>query len=293
MSYNIEKIEAKHGVFKFILNDQFIGNAINEYGEFSEIELSIMNKFIEKNDIVFDIGSNIGAFTIPFAKKVGENGEVFAFEPQPFIFNLLKHNVKLNKLKNVNLFKNGVGERKKNIKIDEMDYSSEGNFGGFTLTSKYSNSNCGIVKKKKINTVKIIKLDDFLHLEKCNFVKIDVELMEIDVLKGGKKFLKKYKPILWIENHQEYPNKINKFLQEIGYSSYWACTSMYNPNNYFINDKNIYNYFINDKNIHKNLSTLNTLAIPQGQTIDDKYFGLTKVNNPNTKPSKLVIEPLR
>ena len=113
MSYNIDKIEAKHGVFKFILNDQFIGNAINEYGEFSEIELSIMNKFIEKNDIIFDIGSNIGAFTIPFAKKVGENGEVFAFEPQPFIFNLLKHNVKLNKLKNVNLFKNGVGERKK------------------------------------------------------------------------------------------------------------------------------------------------------------------------------------
>ena len=48
MSYNIDKIEAKHGVFKFILNDQFIGNAINEYGEFSEIELSIMNKFIEK-----------------------------------------------------------------------------------------------------------------------------------------------------------------------------------------------------------------------------------------------------
>ena len=117
MSYNIDKIEAKHGVFKFILNDQFIGNAINEYGEFSEIELSIMNKFIEKNDIIFDIGSNIGAFTIPFAKKVGENGEVFAFEPQPFIFNLLKHNVKLNKLKNVNLFKNGVGERKKILKL--------------------------------------------------------------------------------------------------------------------------------------------------------------------------------
>ena len=70
MSYNIDKIEAKHGVFKFILNDQFIGNAINEYGEFSEIELSIMNKFIEKNDIVFDIGSNIGAFTIPLQKKL-------------------------------------------------------------------------------------------------------------------------------------------------------------------------------------------------------------------------------
>ena len=34
-----------------------------------------MNKFIEKDDVVFDIGSNIGAFTIPFAKKVGPKGK--------------------------------------------------------------------------------------------------------------------------------------------------------------------------------------------------------------------------
>ena len=38
--------------------------------------------------------------------------------------------------------------------------------------------------------VKILKLDDFLNLPKCNFIKIDVELMEIDVLKGGEKLLK-------------------------------------------------------------------------------------------------------
>ena len=50
---------AKHGIFRFSLNDEYIGNALNEYGEFSEIEFSIMNKFIEKDDVVFDIGSNI------------------------------------------------------------------------------------------------------------------------------------------------------------------------------------------------------------------------------------------
>ena len=45
-------------------------------------------KFIKKGDYVFDIGSNIGAFTIPFAKKVGFNGKVYAFEPQCFIFRI-------------------------------------------------------------------------------------------------------------------------------------------------------------------------------------------------------------
>ena len=123
MSQTTKKISAKHGVFQFCINDEFIGLALNQYGEFSEIELSIMNKFIKKNDIVFDIGSNIGAFTVPFAKKVGINGKVFAFEPQPFIYKILKKNIELNRLCNVKLFKNGVGEKKETIKIDEMDYS--------------------------------------------------------------------------------------------------------------------------------------------------------------------------
>ena len=79
--------------------------------------------------------------------------------------------------------------------------------------------------KKKKNSVEILKIDDeFLHLKKCNFMKIDVELMEMEVLKGAKKFIKKNKPFLWIENHWNFPNKINKYLFQIGYNPYWSCT---------------------------------------------------------------------
>ena len=74
-----------------------------------------------------------------------------------------------------------------------------------------------------------------------DFIKMDVELMEMEVLKGAKKFLRKYKPILWIENRQKFPNEINKYLLQNDYSSYWACTMLYNCKNYFINDRNIYN----------------------------------------------------
>ena len=48
MLSNVSQINAKHGIFQYCIHDQYIGNAINEYGEFSEIELSIMNKFIKK-----------------------------------------------------------------------------------------------------------------------------------------------------------------------------------------------------------------------------------------------------
>ena len=90
MQNNIADIDTKHGSFQFCVNDEFIGTALKEYGEFSEIELSIMSNFIEKGDFVFDVGANIGCFSVPFAKKVGSNGKVYAFEPQPFINKLLK-----------------------------------------------------------------------------------------------------------------------------------------------------------------------------------------------------------
>ena len=46
-----------------------VGDGLREYGEFSELELIIMLNFINKGDSVVDIGANIGAFTVPFAKK--------------------------------------------------------------------------------------------------------------------------------------------------------------------------------------------------------------------------------
>ena len=51
MNNLLGQTNAKHGIFRFSLNDEYIGNALNEYGEFSEIEFSIMNKFIEKSFI--------------------------------------------------------------------------------------------------------------------------------------------------------------------------------------------------------------------------------------------------
>ena len=149
MQSSISEVNAKHGKFQFCVNDQGVGIALANYGEFSEIELSIMDKFIQKDDYVFDIGSNIGAFTVPFSKKVGKNGKVFSFEPQPFIHNILRNNIKLNHLENVELFNNGIGYKKEVVKVDEMDFEKVGNFGGVTLSSRYPNSDCGKIKEKK------------------------------------------------------------------------------------------------------------------------------------------------
>ena len=256
----IGEVKAKHGVFSFCHFDEYIGLAIREYGEFSEIELSLMSKFIMKDDVVFDIGSNIGAFTVPFAKKVGELGQVYAFEPQKVIYELLQDNVNKNKLKNVKVFNVGIGKKKEELELNEIDYSEVGNFGGVSF--KYDSSSFTKNIKNKKYKVKIKNLNEFMEIEKCNFLKIDVELMELDILTGGKNFLKKFRPILWIENHQFYPNEINKFLLENDYNAYWAYSNMFNESNYFINDNNYFG----------ELATLNTLAIPK----EDYRFSMDK-----------------
>ena len=120
-----------------------------------------------------------------------------------------------------------------------------------------------------------------MEIEKCNFMKIDVELMELDILTGGKKFLKKFRPILWIENHEFYPNKINKFLLENDYNAYWAYSNIFNQSNHFINDNNYFG----------ELATLNTLAIPKEDYRFSIDKGFDKILDLYTKP-KIVLNKL-
>ena len=275
----IGEVKAKHGVFSFCHFDEFIGLSMREYGEFSEIELSLMLKFIMKDDVVFDIGANIGAFTVPFAKKVGDFGEIYSFEPQKLIYEILHENVNKNKLKNVKVFNIGVGKKEEELELNDIDYSKVGNFGGVSF--KYESSSFTKNIKNKKYKVKVKNLDQLTEIKKCNFIKMDVELMELEILTGGKNFLKKFRPILWIENHKLYPNKINKFLLENDYNAYWVYSTAFNKSNYFINDNNYFG----------ELGTLNTLAIP----IEDNRFSLDekfdKITDHYSKP-KIVLRGL-
>ena len=66
-----------------------------------------MLSFINEGDTVLDIGSNIGHL-LSLCKEVGFKGKVYAFEPQSFIFRILKENVKINKLSNIEIFNIGL-----------------------------------------------------------------------------------------------------------------------------------------------------------------------------------------
>jgi FkbM family methyltransferase len=107
------------------------------------------------------VGANIGYYTILLADKVGNNGKIYAFEPNKTSFEILNKNIRENKLKNVVAVNAAVGSKNGKIKL----YKSEKNFGDHKLYRK----------DKKVNEVKVIKLDDYLKDIKIDLIKIDTQ----------------------------------------------------------------------------------------------------------------------
>ena len=273
----IGEVKAKHGVFSFCHFDKYIGLAIREYGEFSEIELSLMSKFIMKGDVVFDIGANIGAFTVPFSKKVGKLGEVYAFEPQKLIYDILQDNINKNNLKNTKVFNVGVGIKEEELELNDIDYSEVGNFGGFGIKKDYDYSKFIKTNKNKPTKVAVKNLDQFLNLKKCNLIKLEAESLETKILQGGLKFLEKFRPTMIIENHPLEPSELNKFLFSQNYDLYWISYRLFQENNYFINSKNYFNTW----------SKSYVLAYPKEKNILED--NLTKINSVDQKNLSFVI----
>ncbi|HLQ76162.1 MAG TPA: FkbM family methyltransferase, partial [Terriglobia bacterium] len=86
----------KHGYFLFNRNDQYIGRALDLYGEWCEHEITTLAQLVRPGDIVIDIGANIGTHTIALANMVTSSGAVIAVEAQRLIFNYLVANVAIN-----------------------------------------------------------------------------------------------------------------------------------------------------------------------------------------------------
>ena len=90
-----------------------------------EAENFIWN-YLKKNDIFIDIGANIGTTTLEASKKIGVDGKIFSFEPNPRIFKFLQKNILLNKCKNIELFNFALGSKPTNVYFSDI-YTDESN----------------------------------------------------------------------------------------------------------------------------------------------------------------------
>ena len=105
-----EKKLMPEGVLFLNRSDVAVSAAI-AYDMFEETELQLFRDAVKPGMTVADIGANIGLYTIVAARLVGESGKVFAYEPEPANFSLLKRNVGANALSNVILSDVAVAEK--------------------------------------------------------------------------------------------------------------------------------------------------------------------------------------
>lgn len=160
---------------------------------------------LPKDAIVFDIGTNVGTMTLPYAKYV-PNGTVYAFEPTHYALAKLKKNLSLNpslkkRIKVINMFASKKTETKPNIKA----------FASWKVDSKKDKDmhpiHWGSVKST--DGVKSTTLDKFCNenkIRRLDLIKIDTDGHEPEVLEGARKTIAKFSPVIIFEAG-EYPIK--------------------------------------------------------------------------------------
>jgi FkbM family methyltransferase len=170
-------------------DDQYLSEMSSDFEPYM---VQIFNSLIKKNDVIADIGANIGMTALLFSDLAQS---VYAFEPSPSTFQILQNNLNLNSISNVQAINIGLGLKSENLTIT---FAKNNRSGGF-VSEKIRPDDGHISENISIET-----LDNFFsnHHVVPNFLKIDVEGFEQNVVKGGLNFINKHNPTVVMEmNH--------------------------------------------------------------------------------------------
>ena len=190
----IEKSVKIQGHTMFLDKHDNLGLSINPI--YGESDTEFVKKVIKKNDIVLDIGANIGYYSLIFAKLVGDSGKVFSFEPESENFKILKKNIEVNGYNNVILEQKIVSnaDGKSTLYVSEK--------AGSHRIYKPDN----YVESLEIESISMDSYIEKNNIKKINFIKIDVEGAELNVLQGIQKILDSNKHIILFTEFS--PNQI-------------------------------------------------------------------------------------
>lgn len=147
----------------------------------------IFQEYIKPQQIVFDIGSHAGFFSLLASVLVEEKGKVIAFEPLPRNIFYFKEHLRLNNITNVELIEAAVS---KTSGVTSFSQSNTGYQGGI--------SENGTIE------VKLVSIDELILSKKIpipDFMKIDVEGKEKSVLKGATSLLENHHPTILLSIH--------------------------------------------------------------------------------------------
>ncbi len=162
----------------------------------------LMQTLIRPDDVILDIGANIGFHTVTMA-RAAHRGHLFAFEPVPEMAEQHSRNCAINRLDNVTLCGFALGAEKAELEM-RVNVGGEGLQGTSTFIADNDNVNEN-PDRYEFRTMKVRRLDDIVgSLElpgRIGFVKIDTEGFDTQVIEGGLETIRKHRPIIVVEAH--------------------------------------------------------------------------------------------
>jgi FkbM family methyltransferase len=175
---------------------------------------------LESGDTVLDIGANVGFFSILASDRVGNNGNVVAFEPIPETASILENTIRINKITNLTVERMALSEFYNDN--SKMRYSYAGDAFAMLLDSNQHLDlvNPKLEKTSQIN-VPVTYLDKYVSekkLKNIKLIKIDAEGSEIGILKSSLKTIHNYKPTFIVEFWNNELEQGKEFFKNLNYS---------------------------------------------------------------------------
>jgi len=173
-----------------------------------------VKKLINKGDTVIDIGSNLGYYSILFARWVGKKGKVYSVEPVSIYNKIFEEQAR--KYQNITLFPYALGSEEKDVELVSVVSSGYLRTG---LSYIYTDKNEDSTKTYGFRVPAQMKIASklFEDIEKINYIKIDIEGDEFVVLSDMKELIQKHKPIIQVEMND---HRVADLLYPLGYSAY-------------------------------------------------------------------------
>jgi FkbM family methyltransferase len=172
--------------------DSAIGQSLF-VGGFENPELAFVLGNLKPGFTFVDLGANAGLFSVIAAKQVGATGLVYSIEPGQREQRLLRQNVELNRLTNV-------------ICIDQAVSDSEGEAefavsqdGAMNSLAKNSHPGQKIIEWKKVQLTTLDRLVEQHRIANIDFIKMDVEGAEVNVLAGAGETIRRFRPLIMCE----------------------------------------------------------------------------------------------
>ena len=174
-------------------------------------------KIIKPGDICWDVGANIGFYTCLLASLVEDSGAIVAFETAARTCGYLNENISLNQFTNVTVVNKGLGDKQEQRPL----YYSEAGLAEGTASLKYAD---GRAASERVTLDTIDNLTPELPIP--DFIKIDVEGYQLEVLRGAEDCLKTHAPLLIAElrdvgeTNRDIFGEIEDYVADLGYQLY-------------------------------------------------------------------------